>query len=90
MASPARLLECPIVQVTHDGVREQIVEGVADALVLDPERCRVLDWKSDDVGDAAWSEREPAYRRQVAAYADMVRALTGLEAADELVRVGAS
>jgi ATP-dependent exoDNAse (exonuclease V) beta subunit len=65
-----------------------VVEGVADALILDAGRCRVLDWKSDDVTDAAWSEREPVYQRQVTAYAEMVQALTSLEVSTELVRVG--
>jgi ATP-dependent helicase/nuclease subunit A len=90
MASPARLLECPMVGVTHDGDREQAVEGVADAVLLHGDHCHVLDWKSDDVADGAWSERAPTYERQVAAYARIVRALTGLQASAELVRVGAA
>ena len=90
MAAPARLMECPIVRVTHDGPGEQIMEGVADAIALESGRCRVLDWKSDDVTDAAWAEREPAYRLQVGTYAEMVRALSGLDASGELVRVSAS
>jgi ATP-dependent helicase/nuclease subunit A len=88
MASSARLMECPIVQATRHAGGEQVVEGVADALILDAGRCRVLDWKSDDVTDAAWSEREPVYQRQVTAYAEMVQALTSLEVSTELVRVG--
>ena len=51
---------------------------------------RVLDWKSDDVTDRAWAEREPAYLRQVSLYAEMVRGLTGIDAAGELVRVASA
>lgn len=87
IASPSRLLECPMVRVTRDGPRDEIVEGVADAVIVESDRVRVLDWKSDDVTDAAWAAREPAYRRQVSLYADMIRGLTGIEATGDLVRV---
>ena len=87
VASRSRLLECPMVRVTRDGPREEIVEGVADAVIVEAGGVRVLDWKSDDVADDVWAAREPAYRRQVGLYADMIRGLTGIEATGALVRV---
>ena len=76
-----------MVRVTRDGPREEIVEGVADAVIVEAGRVRVLDWKSDDVTDAVWAWGELAYRRQVGLYADIIRGLAGIEATGALVRV---
>jgi ATP-dependent exoDNAse (exonuclease V) beta subunit len=46
-----------------------------------------VDWKSDRVGDDAWRERLAQYERQVASYAEMVSALTGLEVRSKVERI---
>jgi ATP-dependent exoDNAse (exonuclease V) beta subunit len=79
--------EVPVMVLERDGQVEQIVEGVADAVVRTADGWRVLDWKTDAVSDAAWEERRPQYERQVARYAELLARLTGTHAEARLRRI---
>jgi ATP-dependent helicase/nuclease subunit A len=69
-----------------DGV-ETITEGKIDAAALGPDGWRVVDWKSDVVDDAAWLDRSAKYRRQVAAYVQLLTELSGQTAVGSVERV---
>jgi len=68
-----------------DGV-QRLTEGVIDAAAFDGHTWQVLDWKTDDVDDATWSERAVAYQAQVERYAEIIARLRGEAAAGLLVR----
>jgi len=88
MASSESAFELPIMRAEVDdhGV-VVITEGVIDAVGRDETGWKIVDWKTDKVGEEEWANRSPAYERQIAAYADMLRALTGVPASGQLERI---
>jgi ATP-dependent helicase/nuclease subunit A len=79
--------ELSIMHRSEDQGVEVLTEGVIDVAVARDDQWLVVDWKSDRVGDDAWRERLAQYERQVASYAEMVSALTGLEVRSKVERI---
>ncbi|HEX6535264.1 MAG TPA: UvrD-helicase domain-containing protein [Gemmatimonadaceae bacterium] len=86
-AHGAPRIELPVMRCISESGQERIVEGVIDAAALGEDGWLVVDWKSDDVTDDVWRERAAQYGRQVAAYVEMLSALTGREAKGVVERV---
>ncbi|HEU4700518.1 MAG TPA: UvrD-helicase domain-containing protein [Gemmatimonadales bacterium] len=86
-AADAAHFELAVMRAVECDGRVQVLEGVADAVVRTGDEWRVLDWKTDDVPDDVWAERRRTYEAQVARYAEIVAALTGVGATGEIVRV---
>ncbi len=68
-------VELPVMRVDVRAGVTTVREGIVDLLAGEGDRYRVLDWKSDRAGDAAWRERLPHYLRQVEAYTSMLAGL---------------
>lgn len=78
--------ELPVMLVEHGPSCTTVTEGVIDAAVVDANGWRIVDWKSDDVGEEEWSERRAQYAKQVGRYAEILRILTGLPASGTIER----
>jgi len=72
-----------------DGV-QRLTEGVIDAAAFNGQTWQVLDWKTDDVDAATWTERSVAYQAQVDRYAAIIAKLRGGPAKGTLRRTVAS
>ena len=87
LATGVPQVELTVMRKTESAGVETVSEGVIDAAVLGPNGWRIVDWKSDDVDDAAWSERHKKYARQVDAYVKMLASLTGKDGSGSVERV---
>ncbi|HEY8309814.1 MAG TPA: hypothetical protein VIG47_04625, partial [Gemmatimonadaceae bacterium] len=87
MAAGAPCFELPVMSVSRDGDRTVVSEGVIDAATLHDGGWFVADWKTDGVDEATWTHRAEKYRKQVAAYEQMLTALSGRPSRSELHRV---
>ena len=87
LATGVPQVELTVMRKTESAGVETVSEGVIDAAVLGPNGWRIVDWKSDDVDDAAWSERHEKYARQVDAYVKMLASLTGKDGSGSVERV---
>jgi ATP-dependent exoDNAse (exonuclease V) beta subunit len=65
-----------------------VTEGVIDLAVLDGSGWTVIDWKSDRADADEWARLATGYDRQVARYAELLRAVTARYAVGAVVRVG--
>jgi ATP-dependent helicase/nuclease subunit A len=70
-------VELTVMRRTESAGVESVTEGVIDAAAIGPDGWRVLDWKTDLVEGAEWTERHERYSRQVDAYVELLVALTG-------------
>ncbi len=66
---------------------EVVTEGVIDAVGHDENGWTVIDWKTDAVEGDEWARRAAIYEKQVAAYAEMLAALTSEPASGRIERV---
>ena len=87
VAGGAPMLELPIMQLCETGDDRTLIEGVIDVAVREPDGLLVVDWKTDNVADAAWATRLTAYERQVSTYSSMLTALCGQPATGRIERV---
>ncbi len=87
MAAPARRFEWPVAGWEDRDGHSTCLEGVIDAAFQTAKGWHVLDWKTDDVTEAAWAAREPEYQAQVAAYARLLARALDARVTSELVRV---
>ena len=81
------VVELPVMRATSEGGVTRISEGVVDAAVASAAGWMVVDWKTNDVGEAEWGHRERAYRTQAESYVAILYASSGRAATTPSHRV---
>ncbi len=65
---PGSRAEVPVVGVIGQGAAVEVISGQVDRLVVENDRIRIVDFKTNRPAPAHESEVAPLYRRQMAAY----------------------
>ena len=79
--------ELPVMSIHDEDGRANLIEGVIDAAALTDDGWLVVDWKTDAAGPEEWARRSGKYEKQVAAYEQILGALSGKATRSALHRV---
>jgi ATP-dependent helicase/nuclease subunit A len=79
--------ELPVMHVSNDDAMPVLTEGVIDAATLTDNEWLVVDWKTDSASGDEWVSRKARYDRQVAAYEEILTALSQHPATSAIHRV---
>jgi ATP-dependent helicase/nuclease subunit A len=82
-----RRFEWPIIGWVDSETGPVFLEGVIDVAFRSDDGWKILDWKTDQVSDAVWTERAEGYQRQVEMYGKLLSRSLNEPVSAQVVRV---
>ena len=87
LAAGQPMFELSVMLRSREESLDVLTEGVIDAAVQSDGAWDVIDWKTDDVDAASWSQRSAAYERQVSRYGSIFAEITGASVRTRIERI---